>query len=303
MDSHPDTPTWTAARLAAVAPTWEPDPLRARASRRAAPASRPRRALYATAAATAALVVLGLTPSARALAQDLWYRFFVTRVAVVRLDLSRVPLNTGIRTDGQQQTASSVADAAGKAGFTPYLPPSELGGGAPTFSVVGRIDVMQTIETKALEAALLREGATDVEVPAAWNGTTLRAVIGPMVVASYPGEVEVLQAPPIRLEMPAGFPLERFAEVAFRAGGVPWAEARQLAEEYAAQPAWLLDVPADEPVVVEKVALPHGDGLLIEDPNESGGERVTVIVSRPTRLYSVSSPSRDQSLRIAKTLP
>ena len=30
MDSHPETPQWTAARLAAVAPTWEPDPGRAR---------------------------------------------------------------------------------------------------------------------------------------------------------------------------------------------------------------------------------------------------------------------------------
>lgn len=161
----------------------------------------------------------------------------------------------------------------------------------------------QTIETKALEAALLREGATDVEVPAGWNGTRLRAVIGPMVVANYPGEVEVLQMAPIRLEMPAGFPLVRFAEVAFRAGGLPWREARKLAEEYAAQPAWLLDLPADEPVVVETVKLARGDGLLIEDPDESGGVRATVIVSRPTRLYSVSSPSRDQSLRIANTLP
>jgi hypothetical protein len=302
MDSHPET-QWIAGRLAAVAPTWEPDPVRARTALRARPAARPHRALYATAAATAALVLLGLTPSGRALAQDLWYRFFVTRVAVVRLDLSRIPLDTSIRTDGLQQAAESIADAAAKAGFTPHLPPSDLAGGRPTLSVMGRIDVTQTIRTAALEAALRREGATDVEVPADWNGTKLRAVIGPMVVANYPGEVEVLQTTPIRLEMPAGFPLVRFAEVAFRAGGLPWVEARQLAEEYAAQPAWLLDVPADEPVVVEKVALPRGDGLLIEDPDESGGERVTVIISRPTRLYSVSSPSRELSLRIARTLP
>jgi hypothetical protein len=303
MDNHPETPQWTAARLAAVAPTWEPDSLRARAALRAKPAVRPRRALYATALATAALVVLGLTPSGRALAQDLWYRFFVTRVAVVRLDLSRIPLDTHVRIGGTRQVGASVAEAAARAGFTPNLPPSALLGGAPALSVVDRIEMTQTIGTRALEAALAREGATDVQVPAEWNGTTLRAVIGPMVVASYPGEVEVLQTPPIRLEMPAGFPLGHFAEVAFRAGGVPWAEARQLADEYAAQPAWLLDVPADEPVVVEKVALPRGDGLLIEDPNESGGERVTVIVSRPTRLYSVSSPSRELSLRIARTLP
>ena len=36
MDSHPETPQWTAARLAAVAPTWEPDLGRARLLIRAA---------------------------------------------------------------------------------------------------------------------------------------------------------------------------------------------------------------------------------------------------------------------------
>ncbi len=108
---------------------------------------------------------------------------------------------------------------------------------------------------------------------------------------------------PIRLEMPAAFPLERFAEISFRAGGLPRAEARQLAVEYARQPAWLLDIPKDEPVVVETLTLARGGtAVLIEDPAESGGERVTVIITRPTRLYTVSTPTREQSLRIANTL-
>ena len=121
--------------------------------------------------------------------------------------------------------------------------------------------------------------------------------------ANYPGEVEILQTVPIRLEMPAAFPLERFAEIVFRAGGLPRAEARQLAVEYARQPAWLLDIPTDEPVVVETLTLARGGtAVLIEDPAESGGERVTVIITRPTRLYTVSTPTREQSLRIANTL-
>jgi hypothetical protein len=305
MDSHPDNTRWTAARLAAVAPTWEPDLVRARTLLRPQPpTARPRRALYAAAAATAALIVAFVSPTSRALAQDLWYRWFVTRVAVVRVDLSKIPLDTSVRTDGLQQNVSSLAEAAAKAGFTPVLPPSNIAGGTPTLSIVGRIDVTQRIHTRALADALRREGATDVEVPAEWDGTTLRAVIGPLVAANYPGEVEVLQTVPIRLEMPAAFPLERFAEVSFRAGGLPPAEARQLAAEYARQPAWLLDVPKDEPVVVETVTLANGgSALLIEDPGKSGGERATVIISRPTRLYTVSSPTRDLSLRIADALP
>ena len=304
MDSHPDTPQWAAARLAAVAPTWEPDLVRARRLMHPQPAARPRRSLYAAAMATAALIVAFVSPSGRALAQDLWYRWFVTRVAVVRVDLSKVPLDTSIRTDGVQQAVSSLAEAAAKAGFTPVLPPSELAGGVPALSIVGLVDVTQRIDTRALADALRREGATDVAVPAEWNGTTLRAVIGPLVAAKYPGEVEVLQTVPIRLEMPAAFPLERFAEVVFRAGGLAAAEARQLALEYARQPAWLLDLRADESVVVETVTLANGgSALLIEDPDEAAGDRATVFVTRPTRIYSVSSPTRDQSLRIANTLP
>ncbi|MEO5819625.1 MAG: hypothetical protein ABIT71_03910, partial [Vicinamibacteraceae bacterium] len=255
MDSHPDTAQWTTDRLAAVAPTWEPDAIRARTLVRPRPTARPRssttprRGLYAVAAATAALIVAFVSPSGRALAQDLWYRWFVTRVAVVRVDLSKVPLDTSIRTDGLQQTVSSLAEAAAKAGFTPALPPPDVAGGAPVLSIVGRIDMTQRIHTRALTDALRREGATDVDVPAEWDGTTLRAVIGPLIAASYPGDVEVLQTVPIRLEMPAAFPLERFAEIAFRAGGLSRAEARQLAIEYARQPAWLLDVPVDEAVI------------------------------------------------------
>jgi hypothetical protein len=301
MDMHPDH-RWIAAQLAALTPAWEPDVVRARTRLRHPQPARARRALVAAALATAAVVIAFVSPYGRARAQDLWYRWFVTRVAVVRLDLSKVPLDTSIRTDGLQQRVSA-ADAAARVGFTPSLPPPAVAGGAPELSIVGRIEVTQRIDTRALEAALAREHATDVEVPAEWNGTSLRTVVGPVLVATYPGEVEILQTAPIRLEMPADFPLERFAEIAFRAGGVPWLEARQLAADYARQPAWLLDVPADEAVLVETVSLPGGgSALLIEDPDEGGGERATVLLSRPTRLFSVSSPDRDLSLRIADTL-
>jgi hypothetical protein len=248
------------------------------------------------------VVLAFVSPYGRARAQDLWYRWFVTRVAVVRLDLSKVPLETSIRTDGLSLRVSA-SDAAARVGFAPVLPAPGLAGGVPELSIVGRVEVSQRIDTRALEAALAREHATDVEVPGEWHGTTLRAVVGPMLVASYPGEIEILQTAPIRLEMPADFPLERFAEIAFRAGGVPWREARQLAADYARQPAWLLDVPADDPVLVETISLPGGgSALLIEDPDEQGGERATVLLSRPSRLFSVSSPNRGLSLRIADAL-
>jgi hypothetical protein len=303
MDSHPET-AWIADRLAAIAPTWEPDVARARRLADAVPVGRRTHAWrYALAAAATALVVAAVAPSGRALAQDLWYRWFVTRVAVVRLDLSRLPLESSIRTDAPLQRATSAADAAAKAGFRPYLPPDDLVGPVREVWVVGRVDVTQVVRTPQIEEALRREGVTDVEVPAEWNGARLHAEVGPVVAAAYPGDVELLQAPPIRLEMPAAFPLARFVDVVFRAGGVPPDEARRLADEFAANPAWMLDVPDDDGALVETVALPHGNGLLIEDVQDSGANRVTVIVSRPTRIYTISSPSRYQSLRVASALP
>jgi hypothetical protein len=293
---------WIADRLAVTEPHWEPDVARARTRLRQPPPAHRRRAMVAASLAVAAVVMAFASPYGRAGAKELWYRWFVTRVAVVRVDLSKVPLDTSIRLSALQEQVSR-ADAAARIGFAPSLPPDSLAGGEPALSIVGRVEMTQRIHTGALEAALAGAHATDVEVPAEWNGVSLRAVIGPMLVARYPGDVEIVQTAPIRLEMPAGFPLERFAEVAFRAGGLPWREARQLAEDYARQPAWLLDVPADAAVLVETVSLPGGgSALLIEDPNERGSERATVLLSRPTRLFSVSSPDRELSLRMADLL-
>jgi hypothetical protein len=301
MDSHPETSPWVAARLATLAPDWEPSLARGRA-RVAAHAPAPRRAWrYGLATAAAALLLVSLAPSGRALAQDLWYRWFVTRVAVVRLDTSKMPLDTHVLT-ADFRSVSSLAEAAAKAGFTPVLPPAGVTGGEPQLTVIGRFDVTQRIRTADFEAALRREGATDVEVPAEWNGVTLRAAIGPIVAATYPGDVEVVQTTPIRLEMPADFPLQRFAEAAFRSAGLSWQEARQLAEDFAAQPAWLLDVPADAAVSVETVSLPAGSGVLIIDADDPGSEHAKVIISRRDRLYGVTSPSRELSLRVASAL-
>jgi hypothetical protein len=302
MDMHPED-TWVAARRGALAPTWEPNLASGRA-RLAARARSPRRAWrYGLASAAAALLIASLAPSGRALAQDLWYRWFVTRVAVVRLDSSKIPLDTHIQTDNLFGNVASLAEAAAKAGFAPMLPPAGVVGGEPELVVMGPIVMTQRIRTADVEAALRREGVTDVDVPAEWDGTALRGVIGPIVVANYPGHVGVLQTAPIRLEMPAGFPLRQFAEVAFRSAGLEWHEARQLAEEFAAQPAWLLDVPADTAVTVETVSLRGASGVLIIDPADEGREHAKVIFSRGQRLFAVTSPSRELSLRVANALP
>ena len=312
MDSHPEASQWAAARLAVVAPSWTPDAGDARArlnARRPVPARTWR---YGLPAVTVALAAVALAPASRTLAQELWYRVWVTRVDVLRIDLSRVPLDTSISTIGPTPDVGSIEEAAAAAGYQPHLPPSDVLPGLPVFNVIQQVEVRQTIRRAALLAALEAAGASGVDVPAEWDGVALRVVVGPSVVARYPtspnggaaDHVEIVQTPPLRLEMPAGFPVAEFAEAAFRAAGMPWWEARRLAEEYAASPAWLTAAPEGSDIRVEKIALAAGgEALVVDHLDDAGAPRTAVVVSRPTRLYTVLGPDREQSLRVAATLP
>ena len=124
------------------------------------------------------------------------------------------------------------------------------------------------------------------------------------VAANYPGDVHILQVPPIELSVPSGFALERFAELAFRSIGASLWEARAMAQKFAAHPAWLLDIPADALMNVQDVALRAGPALLIEDFDEKGAvKRATVVRSTSERMYCVNSRNRELSIRIANTLP
>lgn len=303
--NHEDT-RWIANRLATIEPQWSPSLARGRELLDARLAGRRhRRTWMAAAAAAAAVCVAMLTfPETRALARELWYQFVLNRVDVVRLDLSKLPVHMQVTTDGLEQSVQSLDEAERKAGFMPYLPSPGVLYANPGIAVTGPITVEQTIHVGEIESALGRMGASDVQVPAQWEGTRLRTEAGPMVAANYPDNVHILQALPFKFSVPAGFPLAHFAEVAFRSVGVSSWEARGMAQKFAAHPAWLLDIPPDAVVNAQEVALQAGPALLIEEFDEKGTvKRATVVRSTSERIYSVRSRSRELSIRIANALP
>lgn len=103
---------------------------------------------------------------------------------------------------------------------------------------------------------------------------------------------------------PPGLPLERFAEVAFRSAGAPTWEARALAQRFAANPAWLLDIPDEEVVNVQEAPLRTGHALLIEHlDRQARVEKATVIHSSGERTYVVRAKERQLGLGIASALP
>jgi hypothetical protein len=297
---------WVADRLAALEPKWRPnlahgrellnDGLRARTHVWSWPA------IATTAAALCVAAVI--FPGTRALAQQFWYRFVLNRVDVVRMDLSKLPLHMQVTTNGLEQTVQDADQAERLAGFRPYLPVDAVSGANPQITVSGPIVVEQTIHVSQIESALRTVGAGNVLVPAGWEGVQLHAQIGPIVAANYPGNVQVLQARPIELFVPAGFSLESFIEVAFRTVGLsPW-EAQTLARKYAASPAWMLDIPADKVVDIQEVMLRAGPALLIQDFDDSGHvRRATVIRSALDRIYAVNATNRELSIRTANALP
>jgi len=266
--------------------------------------TQPRRRGWAVAALTAAtLVVIAAIPQSRAIAQDLWHRFFLRSFDAVRLDLSRVPMSVSVTTNGMQRSVATLQEAELQAGYKPILPLREIIGDPPSeISVTGPIGVRQIVQVKELQAALARAGANEIQVPAEWQGITLGMDFGSMVIAGYKDDVQIIQAKPIELHVPAGFPLAKFAEAAFRSAGASSWTAYTMGEKFAKNPAWLLDIPEDEVVNIQEISLRAGSGLLVEDPLEGGGLRVTVLFGTPDRIFAVSSGFRELSIRIANSL-
>src|ERR1035437_3019885 len=137
-NNHEDR--WVANRLATIEPQWSPNLARGLKLLDARLAGRRHSWTWmAAAAATAAVCVAVLAlPGTRALAQELWYRFVLNRVDVVRLDLSKLPLRMQVTTNVVEQRVQNMDEAERKAGFRPYLPSRGVLYANPDISVTHR---------------------------------------------------------------------------------------------------------------------------------------------------------------------
>jgi hypothetical protein len=299
-----DENKWVAESLSALDPEWQADFARGRRLLDEGLAPRRRSWVWPAAAATAVVAVsLAVIPHTRVLAQQFWSHYVLNRVDVVRVDFSDLPLRAQVNV-GTPQTVQDLDEAAQKAGFRPVLPGAGVLADNPSITVIGRIAAAETIHVAELETALKKARASDVQVPREWEGVEVRANIGPIVNLGYPGEIGILEAKPVELETPAGFPLQRFVETAFRMIGMRATDATALAQKFAANPGWLMGIPADEAANIEQVSLRTGPALLIEDFKDDGSVgRVTVLRSTSERIYCVLAMDRQTALRVAEALP
>src|SRR5450631_3158121 len=176
---------WVANRLATIEPQWSPNLARGRELLDARLTGRRHSRTWMAAAATTAAVCVAMLalPGSRTLAQEFWYRFVLNRVDVVRLDLSKLPLHMQVTTNGLEQSVQNMDEAERRVGFRPYLPSPGVLNANPSITVTGPISVQQTVHVRDIESALGEVGASDVQVPAEWEGVQLHTEIGPMVAA------------------------------------------------------------------------------------------------------------------------
>jgi hypothetical protein len=260
---------------------------------------------------TAGLACLLLTvmPATRAMAQRVWDIIWVGRVAVVTMDVDKLPSSltaVNVHVNMIAEHVATPAEAASLAQFTPRLPDSSVLAARPTFSVLGPLSFVSTVKAADLQAAVDREGVSDRSVPREWDGATIALHTSALVTAEYP-DLQVVQCLPLAITTPPGFDFGAFSETLLRIVGLTPTDAHTFATQMVRTPVWILPIAPDEvPLVrMRQVSLRTGQGTLIHDDNESNSaERVTLIWSVSDRIYVISAnASDDRVIEIANAIP
>jgi hypothetical protein len=236
-----------------------------------------------------------MTLAVAGVSHEVWQRLTITEIGIVRLDLSRLPLQTTVSMNGPTGVVRDLDEAGRKLGFAPNLPPGRM---PVRMTVASPATITQTVQVDPLRKLL----PADVEVPQEWDGKVLRAAVGATLIAEFDDGVQLVQTQPIEMFLPQGFPLEQFVETVFRAAGMTWREARTFAQKFATHPSWLLNIPKEDEAAVREVRLRSGTAVLIEDRNENKAERFSIVFGTTDRVYLVSAASEQAALRMANGL-
>ena len=292
---------WVDERLEALEPSreFDPDPVRARAKLTARQSEPPTRRRVWTALAAAGCLALVALPWPRAIAQELWNRLLLDRVAVIQVDDEAVPEHVTamfIMEPGEfdQEPAADVQEAERVAGFRPSLPPAGVLKGTPVLAIAKRVELAtKPLNTRDMQRALAAAGVSDMSVPKEWDGLTLIAEAGPVVLATYDG-VEIMQSAAFRMNTPPGFQFGRFMEMAFRVFGRSAEDAKTLGAKFETNPALALHFPERDPV--RDVVLRSGKGIIVGDLD--GDDLICFFWNTSDRVYIVSATNVSERMLV-----
>lgn len=233
-------------------------------------------------------VFLAITAFHRLAAQDGQQTLPLKRFEVLRVDADDIrrvpssvrPIFSDPAPDGE--LVKSLEEAAKVAGFTPRLLKSPA---IDEIAVANPVNAQIKITVGELSAALKDAKAADVSVPETWNGVSIALHQNRGILTSY-GPFFIVQAPPLTMSAPAGFPVDRLIEVLFRIAGMNAMDAMKFRQDFAASPTAYFPIPKRYDMDNHHVTLASGPGLLLQNADK-GGE-LALMWSDGDRSYFLS---------------
>jgi hypothetical protein len=236
-------------------------------------------------------------------------RFSLKKFEVIRVnpaDMQRVPPSVrSIFMDPSPDAGGvdTLEEAARRAGFAPRLPTADAFPGLsakPELGVIDPVRAQVKIGVSELSAALVDAKADGVVVPQAWEGVDISLQQASGVLVDY-GDFFIAQAPPMTLNTPPGFPLDQFLEVLLRIAGINAADARNLRQKFAANPAAFFPIANRYAMDIREVKLTAGSGLLLQNADK-GGELALMWSDADRSYFLTGLLTETQAIAVANSV-
>lgn len=290
----------------------------ARKRRVSAPGASARRRLATGLSIAAALVlafslVLGLVPGAGAAAAQFLQMFRAQSVIYVSVSPTRVQQvqqlqldpntlflskPTRIGPEPTQQTADSLTQASGLAGFTAQEPSSFPS--APTtttYLVDGQSAYQLQVNVKTLREALTTLGVTDVTIPDALGAQPITIQLPPTVRSQYAGKdytFSLIQGASPTVTLPDGVSLAELGRAALEVYGMSPSEARALSQQIDWRSTLVFPFPTGMSAI-QQVAVGDAQGVLFK-ATKNGAREYLIYWQRGSRFYVLEATGNGLSV-------
>jgi anti-sigma factor RsiW len=294
----------------------------ARKKRLSMPVVSARRRLATGLSIAAALVltvtlVLGLVPGAGAAAAQFLQMFRAQSVIYVSVSPTRVQQVQQLQLDPNtlflskptrigpaptQQTADSLTQASGLAGFTAHAPSSFPSSPTKTtYLVDGQSAYQLQVNVKTLREALTTLGVTDVTIPDALGAQPITIQLPPTVRSQYAGKdytFSLIQGASPTVTLPDNVSLTELGRAALEVYGMSPSDARALSQQIDWRSTLVFPFPTGMSAI-QQVAVGDAQGVLFK-ATKNGAREYLIYWQRGSRFYVLEATGN--GLGIAEAL-
>src|SRR5258705_2850866 len=284
------------------------------------------RRVLAAACAVAVVVAVFAIPSVRVSAESFLELFRVRRFAAVPFKQSRMETlramgekrellvfdrKEEVHDPGPPRFVASREAASSEAGFAVSVP-SYLPEGLATDStfVQGAGEVKFSISEEKLRSLLQQLDVTDVQVPKGLDGRWIEVRKPPVVVQNFRSpqnqnrRAALIQAKSPEVSVPAGWDVERLAEIGLRVLGLDGGEARRIARATDWRSTLLVPIPMNANTF-RQVTVHRQPGLLITTTANGADRRASRVLlwSEGDRVFCIQGTlNRPDTIQMAESV-